>query len=45
MSDAWICSKTFKFTLKDDHEINYAVFVDVLRINRKSVFSVIDSAK
>jgi hypothetical protein len=34
----------FKFTLKDDHEFNYSVIVDVLYLDGKPVLQVVDSA-
>jgi len=34
----------FKFTLKDDHEFNYSVVIDVLHINGKPVLQVVDSS-
>src|SRR6266536_102776 len=33
----------FKFTLKDDHEFNYLVIIDVMYLNRKPVLQVVDS--
>ena len=34
----------FKFTLKDDHEFNYKVIVDIMYIDSKLVLHLIDSA-
>ena len=34
----------FKFTLKDDHEFNYSVIIDVMYLDGKPVLQVIDSA-
>jgi hypothetical protein len=34
----------FKFTLKEDHEFNYSVIVDVLYLDGKPVLQVVDSA-
>jgi len=34
----------FKFTLKDDHEFNYSIIVDVLYLEGKPVLQVVDSA-
>jgi hypothetical protein len=34
----------FKFTLKDDHEFNYSVIINVLYLDGKPVLQVIDSA-
>jgi hypothetical protein len=34
----------FKFTLKDDHEFNYSVVVDILYLEGKPVLQVVDSA-
>ena len=33
----------FKFTLKDDHEFNYLVIIDVMYLDRKPVLQVVDS--
>jgi hypothetical protein len=35
----------FKFTLKDDHEFNYSVVIDVLYIDGKPVLQVVDSSR
>ena len=34
----------YKFTLKDDHEFNYSIIVDVLYLNGKPVLQIVDSA-
>jgi hypothetical protein len=34
----------FKFTLKDDHEFNHSVIIDVLYLDGKPVLQVVDSA-
>jgi hypothetical protein len=34
----------FKFTLKDDHEFNYSVIIDVMYLDGKPVLQVVDSA-
>src|SRR6266536_3900851 len=34
----------FKFTLKDDHEFNYSVIINVIYLDRKPVLQVVDSA-
>jgi hypothetical protein len=34
----------FKFTLKDDHEFNYSVIIDVLHLDEKPVLQVVDSS-
>jgi hypothetical protein len=34
----------FKFTLKDDHDFNYSVVIDVLYLEGKPVLQVVDSA-
>lgn len=36
--------RRFKFTLKDDHEFNFEIVVDVLYLNNKPVLHVVDSA-
>ncbi len=33
----------FKFTLKDDHEFNYSVIIDVMYLDGKPILQVIDS--
>ena len=33
----------FKFTLKDDHEFNYLVIINVMYLNGKPVLQVVDS--
>ena len=32
----------FKFTLKDNYEFNYLVYVDIINLDRKPVLQVID---
>jgi hypothetical protein len=32
----------FKFSLKDDYEFNYSVIIDIIYLNGKLVFYVID---
>jgi hypothetical protein len=34
----------FKFTLKDDHEFNYSIIMDILYLDEKPVLQVIDSS-
>jgi hypothetical protein len=34
----------FKFTLKDDHEFNYSIIMDVLYLDKKPVLQVVDSS-
>ncbi|KID59339.1 Ribonuclease H-like protein, partial [Metarhizium hybridum] len=34
----------FKFTLKDDHEFNYEIVVDIVQIDNKPVLHIVDSA-
>jgi hypothetical protein len=34
----------FKFTLKDDHEFNHSVIIDVMYLDGKPVLQVVDSA-
>jgi hypothetical protein len=34
----------FKFTLKDDHEFNYSIVIDVLHLDSKPVLQVVDSS-
>ena len=34
----------FKFTLKDDHEFNYSVYVDIMYLDGKPTLQVVDSA-
>ena len=34
----------FKFTLKDDHEFNYSVIINVLYLDGKPVLQVVDSS-
>ena len=36
--------RRFKFTLKDDHEFNYEILVDVMYLDSKPVLQVVDSA-
>lgn len=36
--------KRFKFTLKDDHEFNYEIFVNIFYLNGQPVLHVVDSA-
>ena len=36
--------RRFKFTLKDDHEFNYEILVDVMYLNNRPVLHVVDSA-
>ncbi len=33
----------FKFTLKDDHEFNYLVIIDVMYLDGKPILQVVDS--
>ena len=32
----------FKFTLKDDYEFNYLVYVDIIYLDRKPILQVVD---
>ena len=34
----------FKFTLKDDHEFNYLVYVDIIYLDRKPILQVVNLA-
>jgi hypothetical protein len=34
----------FKFTLKDDHEFNYSVIINILHLDEKPVLQVVDSS-
>jgi hypothetical protein len=34
----------FKFTLKDDHEFNYLIIIDVMYLDKRPVLQVVDSA-
>ena len=34
----------FKFTLKDDYEFNYLVYVDIIYLDKKPILQVVDSA-
>jgi hypothetical protein len=34
----------FKFILKDDHEFNYSIIIDVMYLDGKPVLQVVDSA-
>jgi hypothetical protein len=34
----------FKFTLKDDHEFNYSIIIDVMYLNKRPILQVVDSA-
>ncbi len=36
--------RRFKFTLRDDHEFNYEILVDVMYLDSKPVLQVVDSA-
>jgi hypothetical protein len=37
-------SGRFKFTLKDNHEFNYSIIIDVMYLDGKPVLQVVDSA-
>lgn len=39
-----ICPERFKFALKDEHNLNYIVCVDIIYLEEKVIFQVVDSA-